>query len=424
MRAHLDLARWFPLAAALLASGCLFAPQPVDGEPSGSACGTDIDCADGLMCECGTCVTATDNPLPASCDVTPDDRCPDLASECFQACGVDTVVGLAECINGRETCEASSGVLREEDCSPDVCWGEPEAGETCLNGDFVCQFGRNEETGLCYTFDCDGDPAECVTSCQDDETVAQICVANTWTCEFGFPIEQCGGCVGTPPDCFDSCEGLNTIAAATCQDNAWSCNHIQDAQLPSACCEGSLNLLTDDDFVANQDVRCSTGTVLVRYQTRDTLELPELKRARELLFYENESTAVSLPALERVDQAFSLWMNSDLVEASFPELSYVGGSFEIAFNPSFPQCRVTELVAGVQTIVGQRYLTDNDPDGSCDADGGVLTDGGPLTDGGLGDAGTGDAGVPLDAGPLDAGAVDAGDPVDAGTQVDSGADAG
>ncbi len=410
------------VAALAMVSGCFLAPQPVVGEPAGSSCGTDLDCADGLLCECGTCATASADPLPPSCEVSPDDRCPDVASECFQECGVDNVVGLAECVNGRETCESSGGVLRDEDCGPDVCWGVPDVGETCLNGEFVCQFGRNEETGLCYTFDCEGEAAECVLSCQDDDPEVQICLANAWTCEFGFPIAQCGGCVGTPPDCFDSCEDLNAIAPATCQNNAWSCAHIQDAQLPSACCEGSLNLLTDADFTEHQDVRCATGTILVRYQTREALALPELKRAGELLFYENESTSVSLPVLEHVDDAFSLWMNSELTEASFPALSYVGGSFEIAFNPALAQCRVDELVAGVETIVGQRYLSDNDIDGSCDSDAGVfdggMSDGGMVVDGGASvdggadagaaDGGPSDAGVPADAGSLDGGAADAG----------------
>lgn len=424
-----SLAVWVALVsgAALVfgsaLSGCIFAPAAVSGVGEGSPCGTDLDCDNGLACECGTCATLTDTPQPPSCEVTPDNRCPDVASECFLACGDETVVGLAECVEGRETCESSAGVLRDF-CGLDTCWGEPAPGESCFGGVWDCMFGRNEETGLCYTFDCVGTPEECVESCLDDERTTQICLADTYTCEFGFPVAQCGGCVGTPPDCFDNCDDLNTIAAATCLDNDWSCNHIMNAELQSDCCEDDVNVLTEQAYLDHQGLKCTTGTLLVRYQTLGTLSLPSLKRAGDLLFYENESTAIELPALERVDGAFSLWMNQSLVEASFPELDFVGGSFEIAFNDSLPQCRAEALTAGVENIVGLQFVHDNDDAALC-GDGGVL-DGGPVADAGLDDGGPGPDGP--DAGDPDAGMFDGGAPVDAGAvdagSVDSGVDSG
>jgi hypothetical protein len=213
--------------------GC--GPVASPGGESGARCVRNLDCAVGLVCECETCVDADGATDPPVCNVTPDTDCSSEPSLCYEACGLEVVVGLAECVNGAELC-TESGVL-QSDCPPDTCWGDPEAGEICVDGAYQCQAGT-APNGECYTFDCPDNEAElCVLSCEDENPTAQACIASRWQCESGFPVRQCGGCVGSPPLCYDNCENRNELFNALCVDNEWSCTGVlvDAGVLPDTC---------------------------------------------------------------------------------------------------------------------------------------------------------------------------------------------
>jgi len=228
-----------PMLATLSIAGCLLAPPPAEGLGIGLTCTADLDCAVGLVCACGECTDPADDDAPG-CTVLPENRCTDVPSECLEACGVEVAVGLAQCVAGRETCDfpGGGGVLRD-DCPADTCWGEPGVGEVCIDGLFSCEFGRNEATDLCYTFDCEGEPEVCaIEGCNSTATGNQICLGGEWRCEVGFPARQCG-CLGDAPSCYD-CDTLEPVFDAQCNTstNTFSCESFPGADLLEACCAG------------------------------------------------------------------------------------------------------------------------------------------------------------------------------------------
>ena len=200
-------------------------PLPISGGERGDPCAQNVDCATGLACECAVCVDESAENEPPSCDVEIETECGEEPSYCYAACGEETVVGLAACVNAAENCDENGGVLRD-DCPDTTCWGEPEAGEVCVNGEYQCQAGE-AETGECYTFDCpEGEAELCVLSCTDESPFSQVCIASEWRCETGFPVRQCGGCVGMPPTCYDNCENLDELFGAICVDDEWTCDGV------------------------------------------------------------------------------------------------------------------------------------------------------------------------------------------------------
>lgn len=412
------------------ASAACFAPPPLAGLAAGDACSTDLDCDDGLVCECGFCGEPSEPRLPPACEVDVDNRCPPTPSSCFAECGVEVVVGIAGCVNGRETCADGPGVLRE-DCPADTCWGEPEAGEVCIDGVFECAFGRNGPTGLCYTFDCEGEAELCVLDCSASQMTAQVCVGSTWRCELGFPMRQCGGCVGTAPPCVESCADPFPDGTATCVEDAWTC----DGELQSACClDGPTAPITSlDALVALVDETCVTESVqLVGVDDIADVALPNLRRAGGLLLVGTSVESLSMPLLRHVDDDVALSANANLSALDLGALRTIGGDLNLTSLPLVDTCAIAELVVNVTengTLGGSLTIdVPLDADAGCAlpvddagvADGGDVDAGAP--DAGVDDAGTLDAGVD-DAGTLDAGTLDAGT-ADAGTLDAGGVDAG
>jgi hypothetical protein len=223
-------------AFTTIGGGCI-GPPAVVGSAQGESCVRNMDCDDGLVCECRSCTNAADATEPPVCDVSPNVECGEAPSNCYASCGEEVITGLAECVNGAETCVANGGVLYS-DCPDDTCWGDAAPGEVCIDGAFECLWGESNN-GDCYTFDCPDNEAElCVLNCESVETFAQVCVASAWRCESGFPLRQCGGCVGTPPQCFDNCENQMVLFTALCLENEWSCDGVLvDAGVLSSECE-------------------------------------------------------------------------------------------------------------------------------------------------------------------------------------------
>lgn len=213
------------LSALMVYALCSCGPLPIGGAGQGETCSRNVDCETGLACECEVCVEERIATEPPSCDVEIETECGDEPSYCYAACGEEVVIGLAECVNAAENCEESGGVLRD-DCPDTTCWGEPEPGEVCVNGEYQCQAGE-APNGECYTFDCPSGEAElCVLSCTDESPFSQVCIGSQWQCETGFPVRQCGGCVGMPPTCYDNCENLDELFGAICVDDEWTCDGV------------------------------------------------------------------------------------------------------------------------------------------------------------------------------------------------------
>lgn len=238
-----------PLAAVvLLASACpsFLAPPATSGAREGARCSANVDCASGLVCECGSCAKPTG--MPSRC-LALDDACGDEPSDCFRACGDPSVVGKAACVGGRESCSSSGGVL-ESSCPPETCWEPPGPGEVCVDGELQCEHGR-AANGQCYTDDCEGSPRECVSACADgSEPFSEVCLASQWQCEGGLPIEGCGECVGALPACVLSCSTLEPVGSAACSaELEWSCAHIlQDGRAASVitdCCDENPDACPD-----------------------------------------------------------------------------------------------------------------------------------------------------------------------------------
>lgn len=216
----------------LVFSGCLLAPGATEGLGDGQACTADLDCATGLACECGVCEAIGDVDDPVTCTANANDSCPEERSPCYGECGdFDSVVGEATCVFGRERCEEGATF---DECGPTICWEDPEPGEVCVNGEFVCENGRSQATDLCYTDDCFGPPGECVNSCTEGFVFDEQCLAGAYQCEIGFPAEDCGNCVGEPPGCVLSCPEP-PVATAFCTEGEWDCSFVQDAFTDDEC---------------------------------------------------------------------------------------------------------------------------------------------------------------------------------------------
>lgn len=411
-------------------AGCpaWFAPSTTPGVQEGGPCVADLDCASGLVCECGACRIPGDDDRPPSCEVTLDDACRTPPSPCFRACGDPTPVGEASCVNGRETCSEVDGVL-ESQCAPDTCWGTPEPGEICDDGEFVCEVSRSPETGLCYTFNCAGEAGDCIEDCASGATFFEACLGGAYQCEYGFPVEDCGECLGPPPYCVESCDNPTVLAEAVCDqaELTFSCGFILDAVRADEC-------------------GCASGDVLLQSQAQLDAFASETCVIGDLRIQTSGVTDVSLPLLERVSGTFSVSASGNrtarlgalaeagsfvvqgnplLVALEAPALRRVGGAFAVSDNPALPTCRAEALLAQLEGDAGPDvvFLENNlDAPGACDpvdggpvdggpADGGPV-DGGPV-DGGAADAGAADAGAP-DAGAGDAGAADSGPAGDGG----------
>lgn len=222
----INFAAWAVVVVVLSTPGCLLAPAAGEGLAEGQACTSDLACAAGLACECGVCeeIGAVDDPV--TCTANANDSCPDEASPCYAECGdFDSVIGEATCVFGRERCDEGSTF---DECGPTVCWDDPEPGEVCVNGEYICENGRSQATDLCYTSDCFGPPGECVNNCNDGFVFDEQCLAGAYQCEVGIPIEECGNCVGEAPGCVLSCPEP-PVATAFCTDGEWDCSFVQDA---------------------------------------------------------------------------------------------------------------------------------------------------------------------------------------------------
>ena len=220
----------FALCCVGLTVNCVGGPEPKAGFPAGSDCATNLDCESGLFCNCGTCAVEEG---PPGCSVNIDANCPEEPSTCFAACGDETTVGAAECVEGSEVC--STGVLRDT-CPVTTCWGEPAVGEICINGEWVCELGISANGVECYTADCVGEPGECRASCTDNFTYDQECIGGRYQCDFGVSVDDCGGCQDPRPDCLVECGG-NTLSQAACdaQTQQWDCSFIAGAVLSNMC---------------------------------------------------------------------------------------------------------------------------------------------------------------------------------------------
>jgi hypothetical protein len=434
VRRHSQTARHGAASIAVVlvsfSSACFLAPAPIDGASEGSTCAADLDCGDGLACECGTCASPSNPRLPPSCDVSVDNQCPSTPSGCFESCGVEVVVGIADCVAGRETCEGSGGVLFD-DCPLETCWGVPEPGEVCVDGVFECAYGRNGPTGLCYTFDCVDEPEQCVIDCTSDLRTTQVCVADEWKCESGFPVRQCGGCVGTPPVCVDSCADPFRTGSATCIEDEWSCAAAGD-ELENVCCidPPSANITTPEQVTELALETCILGQLdVVSTDAIPAVEWPILRRVGGLFLVSTSVERLLLPQLVHIDEDLAVVGNSELHTVDLAALAFIGGDLTVDENPSIDVCAFVDLVAQVQArdgIDGTVSLPTLDDAGCALPDGGVVDGGEP--DAGEPDAGEPDAGAPdagvTDAGVTDAGALDAGPVVDAGENDAGAGDAG
>lgn len=390
---------------ALLAAGCpsLLAPATTEGDGAGAACSSSWSCQAGLACECGQCAEPTGRPVRCP---SVDDECSDDPSPCYASCGDREVVGDAACVNDRESCGPVGGVL-EAQCPDDTCWGEAEPGELCVDGRFVCEFGRSTETGHCYTFDCDDETqGACVASCGGPAPFAQVCLGGEWRCETGLPVEECGECVGAPPSCVRDCDDLSPVGAAACQALAWSCSHLS---LPDAgplvvadeCCLPELELREPADLAALDEVSCVTGALGVLTGSLVEVELSGLTSVGDLLVSSDVLERFAAPQLEQVTRVLSVEENPALQAFEAPSLRRVGTGFSFRENPRLSVCDILELREQVNDG-GPLAIEDISGNGPCLDDAGT-TDAGPP-----GDGGEADAGDPSDAGPADGGSTDAG----------------
>jgi hypothetical protein len=415
------------LLAAVPLAGCpsLLAPPPTDGAGQGATCSADWECENGLACECGVCTTPSATPRPPACNLDVGDQCDeDNPSPCFAACGDLDEVGVADCVDGRESCTAVGGVLASQ-CADDQCWGESAPGEACVDGEWVCEFGE-AASGDCYTFDCDAVQSECVQFCGDQNPQLQVCVASEWVCESGIDIDECGECVGAPPSCVRSCDDLSPLGASVCDldDLTWSCDHIQlgdagSALTATACCAPSTTLRDVADLADFGDVSCVAGTLSILTGGLLQADLPNLERVTDLQVSSGTLERVRLPALVEVESALVVENNWQLTELSAPVLATVGTGMYFANNPRLCACDIWQL---------RRQFADGGSPG-IDIETGNLPclgwpyDGGPQDAGAPGDAGSGDGGSPLDGGPDGGPALEAG-PSDAGPSEAGPGDAG
>jgi hypothetical protein len=451
------------LSVAVLA-GCpsWLAPPVTSGLGAGEACQGSWECDDGLSCECGLCATPSEPPRPVRC-IELDDSCNDPPSDCYASCGDETVVGAAACVNGRETCTDVGGVLRDQ-CDAAVCWGDPEPGEICVEGEYTCEFGRSPNTDDCYTFNCTGTPGSCVTSC-GSTPFSQTCLGGTYSCESGMDIADCGGCVGRTPRCLRSCEDIEVLGSALCDadDLEWSCDHLlanpgtgQVSTRDDFCCVDSLTLppgepdagpAPQDGGPGSEDggpapldggsidggvadggasidagdpdggpaadagpeiIRCVLGALEIRDGAPVDLVLPDLERVGALSVDNTTLQSISLPALTEIEQTLVMLNNTELVSVDAPVLEKVGTLFYFVGNTSLSECDIRALrdqIAAENPILLETIEGNLVCDGGV-VDAGVVPDAGPAPDAG-----------PLDGGAADAGAADAGD-------ADAGPDAG
>jgi hypothetical protein len=363
--------------AALALSGCpaLLAPPPLPGEPVGGACRADLDCDDGLECECGRCTAPDDEDLPPSCDVDLSQACGD-PEPCYAACGDLTELGETTCEEGTPVCAAG---VREDDCPPETCWGEPQVGEVCDNGEFVCTDGRSP-LGGCYTPGaCAGDPAACVFDCTDVLTFDQACVAEAFACENGFEQTACGNCIGQPPTCVFDCVDVEPIAPAVCANGEFSCAFVVDA-VPATdcgCIEEAVDLLDGDDVALLDGVSCSLGPLFALYD-EPVLALPDLRISGEILVFGGTVERVSLPVLEHVWGNLSVNATPALTSFEAPALQRVDGNLSFLSAPNLPTCQAQAVVDQLEQAPTNVDINGTDDDAGCvDADGGPSLDAGP-----------------------------------------------
>lgn len=238
--------RWFPffrvstaLVGALWIAACpAMQFSTVPGGEVGTSCSNDLACADGLECACGLCARPGDVDRPPTCNVQPDETpCAVPPSPCWSSCDSRTEVATALCELGVESCRGRG--VHPGECGSDNCPGEAAPGEVCRAGEYVCELGRSEATGACYTSGCAGEPRFCTSVCGDNGTDAfpETCLAGAFQCETGVLQSECAGCFGEAPRCVRDCDERQVVTTAFCQaqTSTFSCSHVLGAVREDEC---------------------------------------------------------------------------------------------------------------------------------------------------------------------------------------------
>lgn len=224
-------------ACAAWAAGCGWLDN---GRARDEACVRSLECADTLVCTCGIC---QDPSAPATCSTASNQAvpCPLLRPTCFRACGNYSTAAEPTCQDGQWLC--SDGVQATQ-CPLDQCWGDPEPGQVCSAGFWVCPYGQLEGRGCltpdgCGTPDggpqpppaclfdpaCQGSADGCATAwCQGARSPA-VCVAGRWDCAQGVQESVCAAsCLGSPaPACLAACGDPRVVGAPVCRNAQQVC---------------------------------------------------------------------------------------------------------------------------------------------------------------------------------------------------------